>query len=54
MVEHPTGFFTVQMEVDPLSVRWSSKSALLRTARMLMSGEVMIPARVWTEEMNSA
>lgn len=45
-VEHPTGKFTVSMEVsgaeslDTLKVR---KSALVRTARLLMRGEVMIP-----------
>lgn len=40
-VEHPTGFFTVQMEVDRSSGELVvTKSALLRTARMLMSGVV--------------
>ena len=47
-VEHPTGFFTVAMDVTfvsgALEVR---RAALLRTARKLMSGEVYIPARVW-------
>ncbi|TXS90318.1 4-oxalomesaconate tautomerase [Parahaliea maris] len=49
-VEHPTGFFTVEMEVagsdamDTLEVR---RAALLRTARLLMRGEVMVPASVW-------
>ena len=42
-IEHPTGFFTVDMEVsqgkDGIEVR---KSALLRTARKLMKGEVYI------------
>lgn len=43
-VEHPTGFFTVQMEVDSSGERPKiSKSALLRTARMLMSGSVFVP-----------
>ncbi len=47
-VEHPTGFFTVQMEVDasgPTPV--VTKSALLRTARMLMSGDVYVPKSAW-------
>ena len=48
-VEHPTGFFTVSLEVDdstsPPTVR---RSALLRTARLLMRGEVMVPASVWS------
>ncbi|HEY6278873.1 MAG TPA: 4-oxalomesaconate tautomerase [Streptosporangiaceae bacterium] len=47
-VEHPTGFFTVTIEVDvsggAVSVR---RSALLRTARLLMRGEVLVPASVW-------
>jgi len=42
-VEHPTGFFTVQMEVDRSSGELAvTKSALLRTARMLMSGDVYV------------
>jgi 4-oxalomesaconate tautomerase len=47
-VEHPTGFFTVDMEVSrengELKVR---RSALLRTARTLMRGEIYVPAAVW-------
>jgi len=44
-VEHPTGFFTVAMEVDPDGrIR---RSALLRTCRRLMRGEVYVPASVW-------
>lgn len=48
-VEHPTGFFTVDIEValeaGKVNVR---RSALLRTARKLMRGEVFVPARVWS------
>lgn len=44
-VEHPTGFFTVSMEVDTSTATPTvTKSALLRTARMLMRGEVQVPA----------
>lgn len=44
-VEHPTGFFTVQMEVDNSSgTPIVTKSALLRTARMLMQGNVFVPS----------
>jgi 4-oxalomesaconate tautomerase len=47
-VEHPTGFFTVTLEVadgaDGTTVR---RAALLRTARLLMRGEVMVPSSVW-------
>jgi len=48
-VEHPTGFFTVDMDVETsngaLRIR---RSALLRTARKLMRGEVFIPERAWS------
>lgn len=47
-VEHPTGFFTVDMDVtlngNGVEVR---RAALLRTARLLMRGEVMAPAAAW-------
>lgn len=47
-VEHPSGEFTVTLEVDSSSgepvVR---RAALLRTARLLSRGEVFIPAEVW-------
>jgi 4-oxalomesaconate tautomerase len=48
-VEHPTGFFTVDMEVEPQgdSIR-VKRSALLRTARKLMEGQVFVPASVWS------
>ncbi|MDE1150544.1 MAG: 4-oxalomesaconate tautomerase [Azospirillaceae bacterium] len=43
-VEHPTGFFTVCMDVaDEGAERRIQRSALLRTARKLMSGEVYVP-----------
>jgi len=48
-IEHPTGFFTVDMDIeiagDAISVK---RSALLRTARKLMRGEVFIPSAVWS------
>ncbi len=48
-VEHPTGFFMVGLEVE---VQGSEvllhRAGLLRTARMLMRGEVMIPSSVWS------
>ena len=47
-VEHPTGFFTVAMDLsvdgDEVRVR---RSALLRTARRLMRGEVYVPPSIW-------
>lgn len=47
-VEHPTGFFTVTMDVDTSTgTPVVKKSALLRTARMLMSGDVFVPHSAW-------
>jgi 4-oxalomesaconate tautomerase len=47
-IEHPTGFFTVSMSVeragDSVLV---TRAALLRTARLLMRGEVYVPTAVW-------
>ena len=49
-VEHPTGFFSVEVEVDVDATGPTvavSRSALLRTARKLMAGEVYVPAAIW-------
>ena len=48
-IEHPTGFFTVEMDVsaggDEVKI---TRSALLRTARKLMRGEVFVPSAAWS------
>jgi 4-oxalomesaconate tautomerase len=50
-IEHPTGFFTVDVDVttdgSTISVR---RAALLRTARLLMRGEVFVPAATWQRD----
>jgi 4-oxalomesaconate tautomerase len=47
-VEHPTGFFTVDMDVTVTDGAVSvHRSALLRTARKLMTGEVYVPSSAW-------
>jgi len=46
-VEHPTGEFSVELGLDPADPQKVTRAALLRTARLLMRGEVMIPASVW-------
>lgn len=47
-VEHPTGFFTVSMDVHTVDGAVTvKKSALLRTARLLMRGDVYVPSSVW-------
>jgi 4-oxalomesaconate tautomerase len=47
-VEHPTGEFSVEIEVDPANPQNVTRAALLRTARLLMRGEAMVPASVWS------
>lgn len=47
-IEHPTGEFTVELDVDVIDgVPDVRRAALLRTARKLFSGEVFIPVSVW-------
>ena len=47
-IEHPTGFFTVELEIEQragsIEIR---RAALLRTARVLMRGEIFVPAAAW-------
>jgi 4-oxalomesaconate tautomerase len=45
-VEHPTGEFSVELELDPDNPQSVTRAALLRTARLLMRGEAMVPASV--------
>jgi 4-oxalomesaconate tautomerase len=42
-VEHPTGEFSVELELDPHDRQKVARAALLRTARPIMRGEVLIP-----------
>jgi 4-oxalomesaconate tautomerase len=47
-VEHPTGFFTVEMDVQPDGAGIKvQRAALLRTARKIMSGEAFVDDTVW-------
>jgi 4-oxalomesaconate tautomerase len=47
-IEHPTGFFTVDMEVKVQGESFEVKrAALMRTARKLLRGEVFVPGHVW-------
>jgi 4-oxalomesaconate tautomerase len=49
-IEHPTGLFTVEMDVELQgSAVTVKRAALLRTARKLMQGQVFVPARAWSE-----
>jgi 4-oxalomesaconate tautomerase len=47
-VEHPTGEFSVELEIDPNNPENVLRAALLRTARLIMRGEVMVPAALLT------
>lgn len=42
-VEHPTGEFSVELELDAQDRQKVARAALLRTARPIMRGEVLIP-----------
>ena len=47
-IEHPLGHFDVSMEIEEGDeMPTINKIGLLRTARLLMAGTVMIPAAVW-------
>jgi len=47
-VEHPTGEFSVTLEVGGTREQPKVlKAGLLRTARLIMRGEVLVPADVW-------
>lgn len=49
-VEHPTGEFSVTLGLDPEDPRRVTRSALLRTARLLMAGDVLVPSAVWSPQ----
>jgi 4-oxalomesaconate tautomerase len=42
-VEHPTGEFSVELELDAQDPQKVVRAALLRTARPIMRGEVLVP-----------
>jgi len=50
-VEHPTGEFSVALQTEPAphlpGGQNVTQAALLRTARLLMQGEALVPASVW-------
>ena len=47
-VEHPTGEFSVTLEVGGTREQPRvQKAGLLRTARLIMRGEVLVPAAIW-------
>ncbi|HEX4596900.1 MAG TPA: 4-oxalomesaconate tautomerase [Burkholderiaceae bacterium] len=46
-VEHPSGEFSVELQTDPAPPHNVTSAALLRTARLIMRGQVLIPASIW-------
>jgi len=48
-VEHPSGEFSVVLELDPRDPQQIRRAALLRTARPIMRGEVLVPAHLFNE-----
>lgn len=47
-IEHPSGRFTVEVDVEETDGQLRFRSAsVLRTARLLFDGQVLIPAAVW-------
>jgi len=46
-VEHPTGFFTVEVDVELGKDIHVRRAQLLRTARKLMRGDVFVPGAIW-------
>lgn len=49
-VEHPSGEFSVELETDPVNPQTVQRAALLRTARLIMRGEVMVSPFAWNGE----
>ena len=48
-IEHPTGYFSVSMDVSMQDgVPHVNSAALVRTARLLMRGDVLVPSSVWS------
>lgn len=47
-VEHPTGFFSVEIDSEMLDgALMVKRAALIRTARLLMRGELFVPSSAW-------
>jgi 4-oxalomesaconate tautomerase len=49
-VEHPTGEFSVELGLDANDPQKVVRAALLRTARPIMRGEVLISEQIWNGE----
>jgi len=47
-VEHPSGFFTVDVDVERADTFIVRGAALLRTARKILRGDVFVPGTIWS------
>jgi 4-oxalomesaconate tautomerase len=47
-VEHPSGFFTVDVEIERGDSFVVRGAALLRTARKILRGDVFVPGAIWS------
>lgn len=45
-VEYPTGEFSIQLGRDPFDPQRVERSAVLRTAQLIMAGDVLVPRRL--------
>jgi len=48
-VQHPTGEFTVVLEMSATNPAEVARASLLRTARLIMRGEVFVPGNIWKD-----
>jgi 4-oxalomesaconate tautomerase len=48
-VQHPSGEFSVVLEMSESNPAEVARASLLRTARLIMRGEVLIPEDTWKE-----
>ena len=48
-VQHPSGEFTVVLEMSGRDPDEVARASLLRTARLMMRGEVLIPGDIWKD-----
>jgi len=46
-VQHPSGEFTVVLEMSGANPAEVARASLLRTARLMMRGEVLVPGDIW-------
>ncbi|MBV2355463.1 4-oxalomesaconate tautomerase [Streptomyces sp. J2-1] len=49
-VEHPSGSFDLRLGLDPDNPLRVTRSALLRTARLIMTGSVLVPPTAWPHQ----